>query len=314
MRLTVQTAKYILVPIILAIFIMYTGLIVYQYIVQTPAISMSLANNPIPFPLFQFSFPYGEEVRMAQNLQQLSAPGVPGSIWTGGPVYMPDSSTNQVAPVSAYFTTTNRSFASVGPARPPRFNATTTYIFDPKGRRWPPSVHLSLGISPSQLIGSDSIPVLRPFIKFQVRGSRFTHDRDFGALMNLDLGQFPPDHNPFADPVRVSVTRDVNSDIQDGLWGQSSTYAVKAYQYKYLNGSNEYFYEVSSVGRIMLPPPSNYITIDIRLATQYLTIYEETQLITKAQSIGAIASAFQILLLTGLIFLFGNGKYSPYGT
>lgn len=87
--------------------------------------------------------------------------------------------------------------------------------------------------------------------------------------------------------------------------------------------------EVASIGRVQAD--NGTLSIVIRLATRYITVYQEHQVISGAQTLASyvryfpskllvkevltfieysISAAFQILLLTGLMFLFGQGEFS----
>ncbi|KAI9099349.1 hypothetical protein DFS34DRAFT_66946 [Phlyctochytrium arcticum] len=75
---------------------------------------------------------------------------------------------------------------------------------------------------------------------------------------------------------------------------------------------------MANIGQMDVPPniglnAADGMVIYLRLASQWTTVYREYQPIPWAQTISAIATAFQILLLTGLMFLFGQGRFSPYG-
>lgn len=140
------------------------------------------------------------------------------------------------------FSLQNRSF--VHPDRP-EIPQSTMYVLDPQQRKWdPPSRSWAVILNRENLVvpGTQPPPAL-PYIEWQVRGSRFTREPDFSALIEQDISKYPPNFNPYRDQgARVSITRDVNSVVDDGMWGYLSTYTIKPFEYRYLNGSRETYY------------------------------------------------------------------------
>ncbi|KAJ3124356.1 hypothetical protein HK098_001180 [Nowakowskiella sp. JEL0407] len=149
----------------------------------------------------------------------------------------------------------------------------------------------------------------------------------FGSRFTTDTFSTPS--NPLFDPSKVitptyplisyqsftqrSIVRDVNAQITSGLYGQNSIFAFKVNVYKYLNGTEETFYETNAISGVSEPLKTNNTWLRYRLAGSTVQVYQETKRITFFQVLGIIMSGFQTLLVTTLLIVFGRGKYSPYG-
>ncbi|KAI9099348.1 hypothetical protein DFS34DRAFT_66945 [Phlyctochytrium arcticum] len=141
MRLTVTTAKYILVPIIIAIFIVYSGYCLYIHVTQTPGISLQLSSELPPLPYLAFVLPYGPAVATLFN----TLPSLPTPTWPFAaldPVrdaQLPPQQLNAFGghPISDYFTVRNRSFNSRS-IQDLVSNVSTVYTMDPRNRKWDP--------------------------------------------------------------------------------------------------------------------------------------------------------------------------------
>ncbi|KAJ3046122.1 hypothetical protein HDV00_003872 [Rhizophlyctis rosea] len=151
------------------------------------------------------------------------------------------------------------------------------------------------------------------FATCYIMGSRLTDERNFfNSFMDLNLSNFANNFNIESDMLNaVKNARDVNAVVWEGTPGQTNMYSIKPYKYVYLNGSEEYYYEVAKRGSATTSVSEVYLTFT--LGTTWTTVYQEVQTITLGSTVAAIAAAFQLLLLTGLVFLFGPGKFNPYG-
>ncbi|KAJ3279746.1 hypothetical protein HK104_001185 [Borealophlyctis nickersoniae] len=327
MKLSVSTAKYILVPVILAIFIIYSGYMIYLYLVQNPAVSITLIDEPPPIPVFACVLPYGQ---LAYNLiEGLNREMNRTFPWA---VSRHDYDSNGLAPSdmaqvdtppTAIFNITARSWDTTGliamrPDSDPVAPNNTVYVLNPGIKAWTPR-NLMLSLQYNRDWTLDPNPIMRRNVSFAtcyVLGSRLTDPANhFLSRLDLNLANYPADFKPRGDYFnRVGTGRDINPMVMEGQYGTMSHYGIKPYKYTYLNGSSEYFYETVKFGTITsAPDAASFVTMTFKLGSSWITQYQEIQTIKWGQTAGDIAAAFQLLLLTGLVFLFGPGRFSPYG-
>ncbi|KAJ3037572.1 hypothetical protein HK097_003469, partial [Rhizophlyctis rosea] len=335
LRISITTAKYILVPIIIATFFVYSGYMVYQYLVQVPAVSLTMSDLEAPLPVFTCILPYGSLVANqfipAQNqINNLSVPFVIMRHNTGEISTTNDAGSGDIRP-DTLFEINSRSWDvpeandEVGRMFAPNH---TVYVMQPRLRNdvgseklddrfmtWEKTLQISIMYDHQWTLPSNPLDPTGniSFLTCYIMGSRLTDPRNFfQSHLNLDLATFPQDFNYESDVFnRVKMARDVNAQIWEGNVGTNNHYSVKPYKYVYLNGSEEFYYEVAKKGTVQTGFEEVFVTFG--LGTTWTTVYTEVQTIPIGQTVAAIAAAFQLLLLTGLVFLFGPGKFSPYG-
>ncbi|KND02676.1 uncharacterized protein SPPG_01761 [Spizellomyces punctatus DAOM BR117] len=319
MALTVTTAKYVLVPIILATFIIYSGFCLYLHVTQIPGVSITLSSEIPTLPYFVFVVPYGADVANIFNRRAAQAQ----PLWQ--PFLVIDSQKeralgpNQAStfgePLVNWFSLQNRSFVHNTAPSEALPNVSTLYVLDPEGRKWkPPHLQFVVSLNRSRLFTDpNGRPPASALLQMSLLGSRLTTEQDFGQTRPINVSALPENFNGFTDlRARAALSRDINPLVQEGSWGYETTYGIRAYEYKYLNGSHEIFYEIANVGQFQMPS-ADTIVVRVLLSSQWTTVYTEYQAISWSQTLSSIATSFQILLLTGLMFLFGQGRFSPYG-
>ncbi|RKO94566.1 hypothetical protein BDK51DRAFT_52488 [Blyttiomyces helicus] len=150
------------------------------------------------------------------------------------------------------------------------------------------------------------------------RRSRLTDPSNpFGTLRILNLSDPFFNNAPPDDYFASGVARDINPYVWNGNWNFTSNYDWITYKYEYLNGSSEWFYELTKTGSAVITEPAStsqqYQQIIFGMSSIWVTKYSEFLPNQLGSTIASIATAFQVLLLTGLVALFGRGRFSPYG-
>ncbi|KAJ3090432.1 hypothetical protein HK102_003752 [Quaeritorhiza haematococci] len=314
-------AKLILGPLILVTFLVFAIYQIYDFIVQKPVITIDvIADEPVPIPIKdqETAVPtiFNISDRSFANRQTFGAGGV--------------------------FSTNESTLYVLQPRREARFSSEKWILnieFNPREIVELRPAETSALFYTCWVLGSrfsDRTTPLRP---------------DSSQRDVLNLAAWPDNTEPAAAYGYItgnSLVRDVNSAIHEGTLSQVSIYGLQAYRFRYANGTSETYYGEYCATRFFLlcfdevvikshepghalplstevtrtggysqinPNASNFFTysMELRLGTTQIIEYTESYRIAPTTMIGSVMAAFQLILLTGYIVLFGRGRYNPYG-
>ncbi|KAJ3383904.1 hypothetical protein HDU92_003885 [Lobulomyces angularis] len=318
----VLRAKFILGPLAIVLFFVFIGTEVKNYLSQLPILTLKINPNlqQVFVPTFCFSFPWGSIIN--QNQSPIQAFSV----------------ANPNVKLTDVFDISMRSFDNYFFLDNTKLKDLTIYLLVPKkpfvtydvgfnvGYNLldilPPGVNLTGLLAANGAVASiyTDIWIFGRQVRFSEKPTTGGTVNSFGIDPNLNATLFDPNFSPIKAYQNLTgghIARDTNPFIRYGQF-KSSTFSIGINSYTYINQSREVFYSTTFLGgsdnfgrNLFSSAPRTQLTFNLQNTQR--TEYSESYPTASTAVMSSAMAAFQFLLITGFIVLFGRGKYSPYG-
>ncbi|KAJ3128163.1 hypothetical protein HK098_005063 [Nowakowskiella sp. JEL0407] len=299
LHLSATTAKFIVGILLLLAFLIFLFVAIIQYLTSEPVVFLQqVTTTGIRIPVFVFVLPISP-LSYATLLQQRNA------------VFQIYNTTTQKAVrlssvLKVQYNENQTSERTVLTAIP------KVPEFEYGGY----SIEFSYNVSSALALEPALLNPGRFYNYLYVFGSKFT-SYEFGTNISHKFEDFSNSSASYSFSYFSGGVppRDVNPSIINSAVGSSSHFKVTPNKYTHLNKSDEYFYELSYQGSSAYLNQSFqlYTTMTLLSDQRIQNYYSESKKTPLITVLGVVMSAFQFILITAGLMIFGRGKYSPYG-